>query len=66
METSLAVSSQALVPVAGVVQETEGSKRIIEAVQTQSNKQLVYNSENLHRMFDFEGCSSININVNIQ
>ena len=66
VESSLAVSSQALVPVADVVQETGGSRRMVEAVQTQSNRQLVYNSENLHRMFNFEGCSSININVNIQ
>ena len=50
VESSLAVTSRALVPVADVVQETGGSKRMVEAVQTQSNKQLVYNSENLHRM----------------
>ena len=58
------VSSQALMP-AGAVQDTNDSTRLVDCVQAQSNKQL-YNNESLHRMFNFEGCSSININVRIQ
>ncbi len=42
VESSLA---QALVPVADSLQETGGSKCMVESVQAQSNKQLVYNQE---------------------
>ncbi len=36
---------RALVPVADSLQETCGSKCMVESVQAQSNKQLVYNTE---------------------
>ena len=58
---SIAVSSQALM--SGAVQETSDSTCIVDCVQAQSNKQLVYNSKSLHCMFNYEGCSNININV---
>ena len=61
-KSTAAGSSQALIP----VQETIDSTCTVDRVQAQSNKQLVYKNESLHRMFNLEGCSGININVHIQ